>query len=435
MADLAYVRHLLRSKGPAQTVNRFSSIVRRLGPTSTKVNDVLAAYVALTAEFGACPTFPTPARVAVRHAASVRRLLSAGVDIAVHGDVHIDHSLRSPADQMIQIRRAVERLQQAGIPFSGFRAPYLRWNDGTMMALRAHGFRYDSSLALYWDVLDTPVARQDADSWRLLLDFYRPLDAALYPAFPFEEKGLLRLPVSLPDDEMLLERAKLPDGKALAEPWLRILDQTYRQGGLFVLQLHPERFPDAMRALQGLLTEARRRQPPVWLATLAEITTWWVQRQRVTFRLQALQDGWQVTVEAPAEVTVLGRHVVMDEPQQHWADGWQIAPPRSFHLQGGMRPTIGLSESASPALAAFLHQMGFWTEKAMPEHRLVLEQTTFAPEDAFPLLRRLVSADVPLLRFNPWPRLYRSALAITGDLDSFTWWDYLDRLWVGGDDG
>ena len=37
----------------------------------------------------------------------------------------------------------------------------------------------------------------------------------------------------------------------------------------------------------------------------------------------------------------------------------------------------------------------------------------------------------PLLRFSRWPAAARSALVISGDIDSLTLWDYLWRLSEG----
>jgi len=433
LANLAaYTGHLLRSKGPWQAVERLASITRRLGPTSHKMEHILAEYIDTLRAFESRPTFPTPARIAARHVPAMRRLAAAGVDIAIHGDVHIDYSL-CPADkQTAQLQQAAERLREAQIPFSGFRAPYLRWNQATMEAVRRAGLAFDSSLALYWDTaLTQPLPPKEEKSWQLLLAFYNPLDANRYPALPFWENGLLRLPVSLPDDEMLLERAGLPDGEGLAAPWLHILAETARQGGLFVLQLHPERFLTAAGALRLVLTAAQTYRPAIWLATLAEITAWWQRREKATFQVEPVGDGWQVTAQAEDDVTIFGRNVATNVPQEAWADGWHAVEAQSFRVTGPARPTIGVSKTAPPALVAFLREQGYWLETATSAHQLVLGDTYFAAADRLPLLRKIEAADTPLLRFGRWPRRFHSALAVSGDLDSFTWWDYFDRVGAG----
>jgi len=267
--------------------------------------------------------------------------------------------------------------------------------------------------------------------WQLLLAFYDPLEANRYPALPFWENGLLRLPVSLPDDEMLLERAGLPDGEQLAAPWLHILTETARQGGLFVLQLHPERFRAATGALRLILTAAPAYRPAIWLATLAEITSWWQRRGEATFRIEPVDGGWQVTTHATDDVTIFGRNVVTNAPQEAWSDGWHAVGARSFRVSGSVRPTIGVSEVVPPALVAFLREQGYWLETATPAHQLVLGDTHFSASDRLPLLRKIEAADTPLLRFGRWPRRFHSALAVSGDLDSFTWWDYFDRVGAG----
>jgi hypothetical protein len=44
------------------------------------------------------------------------------------------------------------------------------------------------------------------------------------------------------------------------------------------------------------------------------------------------------------------------------------------------------------------------------------------------MLVELNKSDISLLRLGRWPAAARSALAITGDIDAFTLWDYGRRI-------
>ena len=49
-------------------------------------------------------------------------------------------------------------------------------------------------------------------------------------------------------------------------------------------------------------------------------------------------------------------------------------------------------------------------------------------KDLDPLLQRLDEIPGPLLHFGTWPHGNRSALAVTGDIDAMTLWDFLHRF-------
>ncbi len=103
---------------------------------------------------------------------------------------------------------------------------------------------------------------------------------------------------------------------------------------------------------------------------------------------------------------------------------------RSFTLKAAARPCIGLAEGAAPALARFLADQGYAVEIGGPRdaYAIYLDRTTFATEDGPPLLAQIEASVAPLVCFGRWPDGARSALAITGDIDALTVWDYGLRL-------
>jgi len=178
-----------------------------------------------------------------------------------------------------EIAQAADVFRAHSIPFLGFRAPYLRWNHDLLDALAGAGLTYDSSQPILWPVVDrdalSPEQHQALDT---LLAFDRPTPAETTPALPFWVDGLLELPVSFPDDEMLVERLRLQDAGVIAQYWIAAFAQCHARGEMFVLQLHPERFPLCAAALERLLAHVAALGPAVWRASLGDVATWWRQQ-------------------------------------------------------------------------------------------------------------------------------------------------------------
>ena len=68
------------------------------------------------------------------------------------------------------------------------------------------------------------------------------------------------------------------------------MERIYDFGGIYVLNLHPERAVSCKLALDILLSDAHNRPLPVWLARLKDISQWWNEHSQ--FRLH-------ITSEAP----------------------------------------------------------------------------------------------------------------------------------------
>ncbi len=77
----------------------------------------------------------------------------------------------------------------------------------------------------------------------------------------------------------------------------------------------------------------------------------------------------------------------------------------------------------------FLRDQGYIVEVGHrpDEYTVFLETATFTERDALPLLAQVEGTPGPLVRFGRWPNGARSALAISGDLEALTIWDYALR--------
>jgi peptidoglycan/xylan/chitin deacetylase (PgdA/CDA1 family) len=383
----------------------------------------LAKLVAVLERHGCGATIPISCVTLQRHPHTVYHYLDRDVEFAIHGYRHIDYSQLSQPEQQDQLRRAVLAFNRAGIQPRGFRGPYLRWNTDTLKSLRQQGLVYDSSQALAWDVLGD----QETPSYRLALDLYRAKSSSDYPSLPHLEDQLVRIPYSLPDDESLVERLALDTTPNISAVWLAILKRTYELGELFVLGIHPERIATCHESLSTVLHKARSLTPAVWIARMDEIAAWWKALAQTTVMITDSRAGEiDLAVAGPRSTNVLARGCSVNAATLPWTDGYQRVETTVFSVHAASRPFIGLSQKTSTALASFLRQQGYIVEIShnSREYSYYLDQPEFTAEHERPLLAQIEETDRPLVRLGRWPDSARCALAITGDIDAFTLWDF-----------
>src|SRR5918999_2540140 len=262
-------------KGPVKMLHRARVIGGRYGVGRSRMEQRLALVHSLLERYGSGATLPVTGATVKRNPRVIARYAGLDIELAVHGYYHVDHTRLSDADQLVQLGRARRLLESIALPPVGFRAPYLRWNAATLNAVRQNGFLYDSSQAMHWP-LNAGLA---TEAYRRALVFYGAVAAADYPVVPWSDRGIVRIPYCLPDDEAVVDRLRLTP-EAIGELWLRILRTTHERGELFTLGIHPERIERCAPGVIAVLEEARAARPPFWVARIDEIARWW--RDRAT---------------------------------------------------------------------------------------------------------------------------------------------------------
>ena len=162
------------------------------------------------------PTFPITAVTLARHPDFIRELYDQGVEFAVHGYLHIDYKMLPLSEQVRHFKKAIDIFKIYEIPFVGFRAPFLRVNGHTPEVLSSLGFMYDSSRIIHWDAVDliefSKYARSNHDRLR---EFYKPKDSKKYFSLPRLKDGIIDIPVSVPDDEAIVDRLGITDKRTI----------------------------------------------------------------------------------------------------------------------------------------------------------------------------------------------------------------------------
>jgi len=414
-----------RGKGVGQAVRRAAVIRGQYGVWTGRMADRLTQVLDLVLPYDFAATLPVPAVVLARYPHVVNRYAIVGIEFAVHGYAHVDHTRISADEQVRDLTRARKLFERLGVAAKGYRAPYLRWNDATLDALARCGYRYDGSQSVAW-----PIDPQlESDAYRRALAFTGALDAEAHAVVPWIDRGIVRIPYVLPDDEALVDRLRC-DGETMARVWLEILEAVHERGELFTLAVHPERIDRCAAAVKTVLDRARRLRPGVWVATHADIATWWTERTAARVVVREESGGrFAVDVHGPAGCTLLvkGAGVTGAEP---WCDGYVRAPSTSVVVVDSRRPFVGVHPSSPPALAQFLREQGFIVEVADDATRYAryVRRATFDRSEGRALLSGIEQGGSPLVRLGRWPAGARSALALTGDVDALTLRDYALRF-------
>jgi peptidoglycan/xylan/chitin deacetylase (PgdA/CDA1 family) len=418
----------LQSRGATGTLARTAMVVSRFGATASVMARRLDRYLAIASEHDVRPTWPTTACVLARHPRLLRRYAERGVELAVHGLVHGDHGVLDRPRQQETIARAVEIFECHGLRPTGFRGPYLRYNDATLEVLRALGLRYHSSQAVVFPLRSAVADATAASLYAHALKLYAAVDARTVAVRPRLRDDLVDIPVAVPDDEILLDRLRLADG-ALSAEWLHVLDHTHRRGELFTIQLHPERIHRLGDALDATLAEARRRDPAVYIAPLAEIADWWSRRAR--FSLRVTREGarrCRVRLDAHPDATLLVRGLGV--PGSPWYGPDARCELREFEVETARLPAVGVSRRSPTAVHRFLAEEGFPIEISDDRDAFGAHvDVAGSPWSETAVLDAIESAHGPLVRVWRWPDGARSALAATGDVDALTLRDFFLRSW------
>lgn len=208
----------------------------------------------LLSHYSAPSTFFVPAVIAMLHPDEQRRVIAEGHEIGIHSWIHELNSALEPEDERDLQMRAADKLEEVcGVRPVGIRTPSWDFSPHTMSIIREMGLIYDSSLMA------------DDDPYEILEDG--------------KATGVVELPVEwIRDDAPYWAMDRFsglrpytpPSG--VAEIFIREFDGAYRDGGLFLLTMHPHFIGHRSRiqVLEELLAHIKSH-PDVWIATHADI--------------------------------------------------------------------------------------------------------------------------------------------------------------------
>jgi peptidoglycan/xylan/chitin deacetylase (PgdA/CDA1 family) len=432
----------VRTKGVHNFGRRIWTVFARFGLSDARTRRALYSIMDSVGAHNAAPTFFIPAVVLRRHALLLAEVARSGAEIGVHGYVHNDYRFLSACEQHKQTEQAITVFRGAGIPYHGFRNPYFGWTQDSLGIFASLGFTYESNEAVLHDVIDRdrlpPLLRRGFDK---SLRLFQAMPCTTYTLRPHLEGPLVRIPTSIPDDEMLFDRLRITDATCIGHIWSSVMQKVYDHGGLYVLNLHPERAILCNEALAALLRYARSRPLPVWLARLQDIAQWWQERSQ--FRVTIVPQGpgrWRIESTATPRATLLARHLVIeDQPTIPWLGREVRIQARCCTVRAPQCPCIGLSPRTAQSVYEFLLEQGypavFCPREEAQAYALYVDEPdglgTTREEQVrrrSALVEQIEQMEAPLLHFGNWPSGSRAALAISGDVDSVTIQDFFLRI-------
>lgn len=436
------VTHSIRTKGAHNFIRRLRTVFTRFGFSERPIRLALHTIMDSLRQYNGAPTFFIPAVVLGRHPALIAEIARGGAEIGIHGYVHNDYRTLSEGEQYKQTEQAISVFQQLQFPFQGFRNPYFGWTDASLRVFAALGFTYESNEAILHDDIDLdsfpPILRS---SFEKSLALFQAVPCSAYALRPHFEGKLLRLPASIPDDEVLFDRLRITDPEEVGRIWSKGMQRVYDLGGLYSLNLHPERGILCRRALDTLLSYAHGLPLPVWIARLGDIAQWWkdLSQFRLNITPQA-SDLWSVEVVCTPRATLLARYLVVeDQTTSPWYDVDVCIHSHCFRVRATKCPSIALSLRTPQEVVDFLQEQGYPAVYCSQEESHKYAWYLDLPEglgktseeqarQRRALVQQVEELEAPLLHFGCWPDRNRAALAITGDIDSVTVQDFFLRI-------
>lgn len=433
----------LKTKGAHNFARRLYTVFTRFGFSDRVTRRALLALLHALAAYGSAPTFFIPAVVLRRHPGLIAEIERQGAEIGIHGYVHNDYRTLDAAQQHAQTRQATEVFADLSIKYAGFRNPYLGWTEDSLEVFRRLGFAYESNEAVLHDVVDLErLAPHLRPGFAKSLALFQAIPCTSYTLRPHCEEGLVRVPTSIPDDEMLFDRLRITDPREVGRIWSAVMQRVYQREGIYTLNLHPERGLLCRAALEELLKFAHSQPQPVWSARLHEVSAWWQERQTFRLHITPLEaERWQVEATCAERATILARHLTCeDQPVEAWGEKEQRIAARRFIVRSTCLPALALSTRTPDEVEAFLYEQGYAVVPHVEEER----QADYACYLDLPdglgqkradqlrlrseLVDKIEHLAAPLLRFSYWPDGQRAALAISGDIDSITIQDFFLRI-------
>jgi peptidoglycan/xylan/chitin deacetylase (PgdA/CDA1 family) len=210
--------------------------------------------VALLRRHDVPATFFVPAVIALLYPGEQREIIAQGHEIGIHSWIHeFNSELPAATERELQFRAADTLERVCGRRPVGIRTPSWDFSADTLSICREMGLIYDSSLMA------------DDEPYELMEDG--------------EATGIIELPVEwIRDDFVYFNmdrraglRPQMPPSGVL-EVFRREFDGAYREGGLFLLTMHPHIIGHRSRIqiLDELVTYIKQRRD-IWFATHEQV--------------------------------------------------------------------------------------------------------------------------------------------------------------------
>ncbi len=413
-------------------ISRVYSISKHYGLDVHKYKRSLLDFINLMKKYNFKPTLPVTAIVLEKNPNLFHYLQSLGVEFAVHGYLHIDYSNMDKDTLFAHLKNAKEIFQRNNISFSGFRYPYLRKDKEKINFLAKSGFEWDSSQVVSWFFYKKDIFPENIwKNYQRILATYEPIDNETFFTLPYFIDGMVEIPVSVPDDEILIERLRLHDGGYVQSIWENMFHETIRNREMMILQVHPERFYNYRFALEHLLNLSSLNKD-AWTASLGEIAEWWKERNNFQFQVKKISNNrFRVLSNTTERATILIKNGLLNSRRK--MDNYTIITGNHWEISSPVQPVIGVDPDSNMKIMQFLKEEGFPCEiisdSSLQYAFSINHRGKLTYKDKRHYLDSINNCPNPVFRFWRWPYNNKACFAVTGDIDSVNIWDFFTRFY------
>ncbi len=435
---LKYLKHIHKTKGIFLAIHRMLDIYKRFAFGRGRFLRLLEEFGRVFVGNNIKGTFFVTGILFQRHLKLISRLKDQGHCLAVHGHFHVRMDLYSRDSQEEMVKTGAEVFHSHGLNPSGFRPPYLNYNQDTLEALESAGYSWTSCRYILND-----IPGPGNGSAVKLNELYHIYLLAEQVSLPREENGIIDIPVTGPDDELMIDRYRITNPEKMLEIWLKTWRECHRRGEIYHLMFHPERFLLLSGQVERLITNIRKEGESVWFATLSEIAEWWRLRAEVGIELSREGDQFIAFFRNMPE---LGTVLLNNPGGEEETDGSEfisrslVLKPAAENESGrgylagkhGQFYGVGLSDSASAEHEEFLKREGFLTARGVDPGSCSLHldcRGNLEPAEERVLLEKILDCDKPLVRLWRWPGRFKSVVTFSADICAIDFWDFVARGW------
>ncbi|HYF55886.1 MAG TPA: polysaccharide deacetylase [Salinarimonas sp.] len=213
--------------------------------------------LALLERLGVPATFFMPAVAALLHPHEPRAVVAAGHEIGIHSWIHeFNSTLPYEAERELAFRARDTLARLSGVEPVGMRTASWDFSPHTLAIIREMGLLYDSSLMADTEPYELLEAGEPTGVVEVPPEWIR--DDAIY--FNMDRMSALR-PYTPPE--------------AVFDIFRRELEGAHREGGLFVLTMHPHVIGQRSRIwIVEELIRLARDLGGAWFATHADVARW-----------------------------------------------------------------------------------------------------------------------------------------------------------------
>jgi peptidoglycan/xylan/chitin deacetylase (PgdA/CDA1 family) len=422
----------MSSRSIDRSILRVYSIFKAYGWNGQPFKQSLLNFVRLIHKYNIQATFPVTAMVLDKHPNLFQHIQNLGIELAIHGYAHVDYSNLDTITLVDHLKNAKKIFGRHNIAYTGFRYPYLSKRDHQIEQLADTNFNWDSSHVVSWNLLRKEMfSKKKWLDYQTILESYHADDEASFFVLPYFIKDMVEIPVSVPDDDILIQRLQLRNGELMRSVWKEMLNKTVRNHELMVLQLHPERFHSFRFALEHLIQLSQEKKK-IWTASLGAIADWWRERSRFKFQITPVsKTQYRIHANASNRATILMKDGFINSKRK--IDGYGVVKEKSWEISSRAKPIIGIQPKSDKSVFAFLKNEGFPCETISDPSQeyacTVNYRGKLLYHDQKKLLQKIRDSRYPVVRFWRWPNQNDACLSVTGDIDGVDVCDFIMRFY------